>query len=78
MKEIYLQAYGNLTDILGKESLILSEITDTKQLIDQLETLYPSLSGLTYRISINNRLISQVEMLEDGDKIDLLPPFSGG
>lgn len=78
MKETYLQAYGNLTDILGKESLILSEITDTKQLIDQLETLYPSLSGLTYRISINNRLISQVEILKDGDKIDLLPPFSGG
>lgn len=78
MKEIYLQAYGNLTDILGKESLILSEITDTKELIAQLEMLYPSLNGLTYRISINNRLISQVEMLENGDKIDLLPPFSGG
>lgn len=78
MQEIHIQAFGNLTDILGKETFILKEMSTTSQLIEQLEHLYPNLKGLSYRISLNNRLISETETLKDKDKIALLPPFSGG
>lgn len=78
MQEIHVQAFGRLTDLLGKEALTLSEVHDTQSLVARLEADYPALAGQTYRLAVNNRLISAVVKLENKDIIALLPPFSGG
>jgi len=43
-------------------------------------TKYPSLTGLdkSLHLAVNDEFVGRGEMLREGDKLDLLPPFGGG
>ena len=76
--EIKLRYYGQLQEATGKSEEIISKHFSTiGQLNDYLIKSYPKLENHNYKIAQNNIIESYNKPLI-GDRIDLLPPFSGG
>ena len=44
----------------------------------RIEDEFPELIHYNYRISVNQEIINDIPLLNDGDELALLPPFSGG
>lgn len=76
--EITVLFFGTLIDIAQTSSLKLKGISSSKILHEELIRLYPALKNKTYTIALNKELIFENEVLNNGDTIALLPPFSGG
>jgi molybdopterin converting factor small subunit len=70
--------FGNITDITGTQSLVLSNVASTYELKSQMGKLYPALNDIVYSVAVNKHIVQQDTTLEDGDTVALLPPFSGG
>ena len=70
--------FGIISDITGKEELILNGFKDTGALDQQLQKDYPGLKKVTYRIAVNKEIINVNTLLNDSDEVALLPPFAGG
>jgi molybdopterin synthase sulfur carrier subunit len=67
-----------LIEAVGAEKIDIDEMHDTEALQRCLAEKFPELKNKTYRIAINKTLIQNKTLLNDGDVIALLPPFSGG
>ncbi|MBI3234432.1 MAG: MoaD/ThiS family protein [Bacteroidetes bacterium] len=76
--EIEILAFGQIADIIGKPSLIVSNISSTEQLKEALFQQYPKLKETRFSIAVNKNVVSQDSALSNGDIVALLPPFSGG
>jgi molybdopterin synthase sulfur carrier subunit len=70
--------FGALTETTSTEKTEFQNISDTETLKQQLLHHYPSLKNKTYRIAVNKILITENQLLNEGDTIALLPPFAGG
>ena len=70
--------FGQLTDITGKQNLVVSDVNDTNQLISKLNQMFPAIAGAKFVIAVNKQVISENTILENNSTIALLPPFSGG
>jgi molybdopterin converting factor small subunit len=44
----------------------------------RIEDDFPEIIHYNYRISVNQEIINNEPVLNDGDELALLPPFSGG
>ena len=78
MKNIRITYYGQLAEIIGSESLVLSvECAKVKELSDHLVQLYPRLKDVRFSLSAENRILKEEEVLSF-DQVDVFPPFSGG
>jgi sulfur-carrier protein len=69
--------FGQLTDIAGN-SLSLDGITNTDQLVNKLNELYPALADKKYLVAVDKKVISGNTVLTSNNTVALLPPFSGG
>ena len=69
--------FGQLTDITGN-SLSLDNITDTDNLVRELNKLYPTLADKKYVIAVNKQVVTTNTVLTNNNIVALLPPFSGG
>jgi len=69
--------FGQLTDITGR-SLSLDNITDTDNLVRQLNKLYPALADKKYVIAVDKQVVTTNTVLTNNNTVALLPPFSGG
>ncbi|GGD92330.1 MoaD/ThiS family protein [Planktosalinus lacus] len=76
--EINILAFGQIEEIIGKDSFTLSDVRDTEALKSKLSDLYPEMNRIPYSISVNKNIINGNHTLENGDEVALLPPFSGG
>lgn len=70
--------FGQLTDILGNNSIELPPVKDSNELQRILVEKYPLLGNTKYRVAINKQLISGNVSISEESVIALLPPFSGG
>jgi sulfur-carrier protein len=70
-------AFGQLADITGS-LLSLDNITDTDDLVRQLNKLYPALANKKYVIAVDKRVVTINTILGNNNTVALLPPFSGG
>jgi molybdopterin converting factor small subunit len=75
---INVMLFGNITDITGTQSLVLSNVASTYELKSQMGKLYPALNDIIYSVAVNKHIVQEDTTLEDGDTVALLPPFSGG
>ncbi|WP_379966291.1 MoaD/ThiS family protein [Epilithonimonas sp. UC225_85] len=73
-----LKIFGKLTEIIKDDTIIINEIKDTKTLKETLFEKYPVLSEMKFFISVNNKLITENTIIENGSVVALLPPYSGG
>ncbi len=78
MDEVKLKVFGKLEEVIGTDELVWSVPLDVKTLKSELENKYPSIRKVQFAISINNKIASEDVLIKEGDKIALLPPFSGG
>ena len=77
MKKIKVLFFGSLSDVSGRSELAYEAI-DTVGLKESLEKTYPNLSNYTFRIALNQEIVSDNQKLSDNDVVALMPPFAGG
>ena len=70
--------FGQLTDIIGNDKLVLDDTVDTDSLIKSMQHLYPKLVHSKYIIAVDKKVISENTVLTNLCTVALLPPFSGG
>jgi molybdopterin synthase sulfur carrier subunit len=78
MNEITVLAFGVLTDILGKKSFVVNDISSTDELKTKLETEFPRLKTVSYTVAVNKQVVTNSTQLDSNTTVALLPPFSGG
>jgi molybdopterin synthase sulfur carrier subunit len=78
MSEITVLAFGAVTDIVGKSSFVMSDVSSTAELKTKLETDFPALKNINYAIAVNKQMVTTETALDDRATVALLPPFSGG
>lgn len=57
---------------------MLELVTDTEEVIQQMERRYPLLSRHLYMIAVDKKITTERTELTEGVTVALLPPFSGG
>jgi molybdopterin synthase sulfur carrier subunit len=73
-----VKVFGQLYDIIGRNSFEVIDVANSDELIKNLQSEYPALKDAKYRIAVNRNIIqSNTGLLQDAE-IALLPPFSGG
>jgi sulfur-carrier protein len=70
--------FGMLSEVAGKQEMILNDIGDSETLQNHLTTLIPDLKDYTFRMAINQEFIDNNHTLKDGDVVAMMPPFAGG
>ena len=73
-----VKIFGQLSDIVGSNSLEIEDISSTDELIKNLQVKYPALANSKYRVAVNRNIIQSNIELQTGAEVALLPPFSGG
>lgn len=76
--KIQVMIFGQLTDIVNGNTLTLSGIADTDNLVKELNKQYPALAQVKYIIAVDKQTVTTNTNLKDGSTVALLPPFSGG
>ncbi len=76
--EIRLLAFGQIGDIVGQPEIIFSGINNTDELQIKLAEIYHGIAAIDYSMAVNKTLVQKNTLLNNGDTVALLPPFSGG
>jgi len=79
--EVKILFFGMLSEVAGKQEMILNDITDSETLQNHLTSLIPGLKDYTFRMAINQEFIDSnhtLKDLKDGDVVAMMPPFAGG
>jgi molybdopterin converting factor small subunit len=81
MMQVKVFFFGNLTEAVQADRLIWpldADVLTVENLRLQLEETYPVLLGKTYRVAVNQRFVEEGFVLNSGDEVAMMPPFSGG
>ena len=76
--KVNVEFFGQLTDITKTKSFEFSSIADTESLLQKLYEKFPALQSSKFVIAVNNDLIKNNTVLEEGAIVALMPPYSGG
>lgn len=76
--KIKILFFGMLSEVAGKQEMILNDIGDSETLQNHLTSLIPRLKDYTFRMAINQEFIDSNHTLKDGDVVAMMPPFAGG
>ncbi|WP_132533228.1 MoaD/ThiS family protein [Pedobacter psychrotolerans] len=71
-------SFGKISEFIGHQQVEISNVTDTDQLKSYLETSFPELVGMKYKLAVNQNMIQSNQSLKNEDKVAIMPPFSGG
>jgi len=70
--------FGVLAEVAGTAGQNYGKVKSFNDLIQMIKDDYPEFVNYNYRISVNNEIINNDPLLNDGDEVALLPPFAGG
>jgi sulfur-carrier protein len=76
--EVNIMLFGQLAELAGKDTIVLSGINNTAQLRREIDELFPSLRNIDYAIAVEKKIRHENTVVKDGNMVALLPPFSGG
>jgi molybdopterin converting factor small subunit len=76
--EVRVLFFGPLSEICGCNSMQLNAEGSVQLLLAELELRFPALKDVPFKISINRKIRSGGNKLNQGDEVALLPPFAGG
>ena len=77
-KQIDVIFFGKIAELMNEKKIQMDNIYDTGQLLNHLKSVCPQLEQLVISIAVNKKIISQETILNDGDEVAIMPPFSGG
>jgi molybdopterin converting factor subunit 1 len=80
MIQLKILFFGSLTDVVKSASVHTDvkngfSVDDLKRM---LSTQYPLLDNHTFNVAVNQEIVNDTFVLNDGDEVALLPPFAGG
>lgn len=77
---ITIRYYGQLAEIAGctEETQQLEHPFSLSQLTEKIQAKNPAIRELALTTAVNNRVFPLEKNLNEGDCVDLFPPFSGG
>ena len=70
--------FGVLAEVTGTNCKHYSEVKSMGDLKLRIQDDFPEMVHYNYRFSLNNALIDNDPLLNDGDEVALMPPFAGG
>ena len=71
--------FGSLIDATeGKSEIQVQNVSDIDGIKKRLLSDFPALENYTFRIALNQKILSTNQTLADKDIVALLPPFAGG
>jgi sulfur-carrier protein len=70
--------FGVLAEVTGTNCKHYRDVKSTGDLKLRIEDEFPEVSNYNFRISLNNVLIDNDLLLNDGDEVAFMPPFAGG
>lgn len=76
--ELTVFFFGSLVDVTGHTKKEMALQLDTDSLNIQLQKEYPALIATKYFMAVNQQMIKTNRVLNNGDVVALMPPFSGG
>ena len=76
--EISVKLFGQIADVVGINSIIVTDIANTDELRQKLQSEYPALLNSKFAIAVNKNIIQSNTVLQEKAEVALLPPFSGG
>lgn len=76
--EITVLLFGNLAQIADTTKLVLQDVTDTTSADELMISKFPTFKNKKYIIALNQQLVRENQILNDGDELAFLPPFAGG
>ena len=71
-------AFGKIAEIVQSDHLEWAAVRDTDVLRKELESNFPDLKGMDFKIAVDKKIVSDYNEINEGSEIALLPPFSGG
>ncbi|MFD2287641.1 molybdopterin synthase sulfur carrier subunit [Pedobacter petrophilus] len=71
-------SFGKISEFITGQEIEVSEIDNTDQLQQYLETSFPQLLGMKYKLAVNQNIIQANQQLTENDQVAIMPPFSGG
>ncbi|MCX2429487.1 MULTISPECIES: MoaD/ThiS family protein [unclassified Pedobacter] len=71
-------SFGKISEFIRQQQIEISDVINTDQLKSYLETSFPQLAGMKYKLAINQNVIQSNQSLKNEDKVAIMPPFSGG
>lgn len=71
-------SFGKISEFIRQQQIEISDVINTDQLKNYLETSFPQLAGMKYKLAINQNVIQSNQSLKNEDKVAIMPPFSGG
>lgn len=76
--EIEIISFGKIADFLQNQQLKLEGVVDTEQLSKHIETKFPQLTSMKYKLAVNKKLVQTNTKINNNDSVAIMPPFSGG
>lgn len=70
--------FGILSEIAGKQEESISYSGSLEGLKQVLSSNYSAFAQQRFQVSVNQQLVDDDAVLNEGDEIALLPPFTGG
>jgi molybdopterin converting factor small subunit len=75
---IQVRFFGPLTDVVGRSQVEVVDVKDTGSLRDKMLKDFPLLANYQFVIAVSKQIVRENKVLNSGDVVALLPPFSGG
>ena len=76
--KIQLKLFGQLTEVIGKSQLELENINNSDLLVKKILADFPELNKYEFLISVNKKVLREIQYFKSGDEVAFLPPFAGG
>lgn len=70
--------FGPLKDITQTATCEVTDVKDTNEMVERMNTTYPGLKKMKYLIAVEKEIVQGNTPLSDNFTIALLPPYSGG
>ena len=76
--DIEVLFFGVLAEVTGTGRKHYRDVKSFDDLKYRIVDEYPELIHYTYRIAVNNEIVTEDPVLTGGEEIAFLPPFAGG
>lgn len=76
--EINVLFFGVLAEVAQTNIKHYRDVNSFGDLRLRIQDDFPEIIHYNFRISVNNEIINNDPVLNDGDEVALLPPFTGG
>ena len=70
--------FGVLAEVTGTNFTYFRNVKSLEELKLRIQNDFQEVVHYNYRFSLNNVLVDNDPLLNDGDEVALLPPFAGG